>query len=106
MSVIRAAFVLATILCFAVPQMSWGAIDISSASTSSMSLGSPSVATQISRAIAKTDKTFGFGGALAADAPSLLLPVSSIDRLSSVPAEPPNVDLEGPPLAPRPPPLR
>lgn len=105
MGAMRAAFVLATILCLAVPQLSWGAIELSSASSSSMSLGSPSVASQIGRAIAKADKIFSFGGALAAGAPSLLLPSFSIEVIASGSPEPPNIDLDGPPLAPRPPPL-
>jgi hypothetical protein len=107
MASMRAVFVLATILCLAAPSVSWGAraADPSSAGAISISLAAPATAaSQIARAVAKADKTFHFGSAIAAHAPSILLPAGSIELIPRQLPEPPNVDLEGPPLAPRPPP--
>lgn len=105
MGVMRAAFVLATILCLSLPQVSWSAADVSSSNGGAMSMASSAtIVTQIVRAVAKADKTFSVGCAIPNSAPSLLLPEFSLAVLSGLPPEPPNVDLEGPPLAPRPPP--
>jgi hypothetical protein len=102
----RAAFVLATILALSLPQVSWSVSDVSSSGSGSMSMASSAtIVTQIVRAVAKADKTFSVGSAIPHSAPSLLLPEFSLALITGLPPEPPNVDLEGPPLAPRPPPL-
>lgn len=104
----RALFVLATILSLTAPPLCWGArgtIDPASSASSSMSLAAaPIAATQVSRAIAKVDRLFGVSAAIAAAAPGLLLPEHSHDARVSHAPDAPNVDLEHPPLAPRPPP--
>lgn len=104
MGPMRAIFVLATILSFATPQVSWSAMEFSSATTSSMSLATPA-ASQIVRPIVKTDKTVSFGGAILTEYISVFPPVGSIDYVSAQTCDAPHLDLEGPPLAPRPPPL-
>jgi hypothetical protein len=102
----RAAFVLATILSLSLPQVSWSAFDVSSSSAGSMSMASSAtIVTQIVRAVAKAEKTFSTGCAIPHSAPTLLLPEFSGAFNTGLPPDPPNVDLEGPPLAPRPPPL-
>ena len=103
----RAVFILATILTLAAPPVTWvAAVDVSSPVASSMSIGSQAAfASHVVRAIAKSDKTFNFGCALAAEAPSLLLPAGSVELQTLAVPDPPNLDLQQPPLAPRPPPL-
>jgi hypothetical protein len=102
----RAIFVLATILSFAAPQVSWSAMALSREAPSSWSLAAPDVGSQIIRAVAsKTDKTFSSGFAIAADRPALLPPIASIERVTTGTADAPNLDLSGPPLAARPPPF-
>jgi hypothetical protein len=105
MAGMRAAFVLATILCLALPQLSWGAIDAASPSTSSLSLGSPTVASQIARTVAKADPSFSVASAIASDTPFLVLPLTPFDLIPFEATHPPNVNVAVPPLAPRPPPL-
>ena len=107
MTSMRAFFVLATILCLAAPPLSWGAtVDASSPVGISMSMGSQAaLRSQLVRAIAKADKTFGFGCALAAHTTSLLLPAVAVELVATLALEPPNLNLQGSPLAPRPPPL-
>ena len=104
MGPMRAIFVLATILSFATPQVSWSAMEFSSATTSSMSLATPA-ASQIVRPVVKTDKTVSFGGAILAAYITVFPPIGSIDYVSAQTCDAPHLDLEGPPLAPRPPPL-
>lgn len=104
MGPMRAIFVLATILSFATPQVSWSAMEFSSATTSSMSLAAPAAA-QIVRPIVKTDKTVSFGGAVLFEYTALFPPIGSLDYVSAQTCDAPHLDLEGPPLAPRPPPL-
>jgi hypothetical protein len=101
----RAIFVLATILSFATPQVSWTAAALSRDASPSMSLAAPASSSQIVRAAAKTDKTFSAGAAMAADRPALFPPIGSIDLVAAQTCDAPHLDLEGPPLAPRPPPL-
>jgi hypothetical protein len=100
----RAIFVLATILSFATPQVSWSAMEFSSATTSSMSLATPA-ASQIVRPIVKTDKTVSFGGAIFTEHVAVFPLIGSLDYVSAQTCDRPHLDLEGPPLAPRPPPL-
>lgn len=101
----RAIFVLAAILSFATPQVSWGAIEQSLSSSGAIVLSSPaSGASQISRAIAKVDKTFGAGLAIS-EFVALFPPIGSIDSVAAQTCDVPHLDLEGPPLAPRPPPV-
>lgn len=107
MAAMRAFFVLATILCLAAPPLSWGStVDAASPVGISISMGSQAALnSQIVRAIAKADKSFGFGCALAAKTPSVLLPAATIECVAVSAPEPPNLDLQESPLAPRPPPL-
>ena len=102
----RAMFVLATILSFATPQVSWTALELSRDASPAMSLAAPAAAAQLVRGVAvKTDKTFGFGFAIAPDHPALFPPFASINPAIAGTDDAPNLDLSGPPLAPRPPPL-
>jgi hypothetical protein len=106
MTSMRAIFVLATILSFATPQLSWSSMALSREAPSSWSLAAPGAGTQIVRAVsAKTDKTFSSGLAIAADRPALYPPFVSIDCTLAANAAPPHLDLNAPPLAARPPPL-
>jgi hypothetical protein len=99
-------FVLATILCLAAPQVSWGAINLSSHGTSSMSMASPSATTsQLIRAIAKAEKTFSYGYAIAHAAVIVLAPAGDTRHVPLADFEPPSLEPGQPPLAPRPPPL-
>jgi len=109
MPMMRAVLVLATILSLALPPVAWGAsgrLDPSSAATSSMSLAAPATAaSQIARAIVKTDNSFGLGCAIRPDIQALDLSADALALDAGHASESPNVDLEEPPLAPRPPPL-
>ena len=98
-------YVLVAILLFATPQVSWGAVEQSLSGSSAIVLASPASSAQISRPVAKTDKTFSTGWAISENA-SLLHPSGVAHELvlSSI-DEAPNVDLQGPPLTPRPPPV-
>ena len=100
----RAIFVLAAILSFAAPQVSWGAIEQSLSSSGAIVLSSPaSGVSHISRAIAKIDKTFG-AGVITTEFIALFPPIGSLDSVAAQTCDAPHLDLEGPPLAPRPPP--
>ena len=109
MSSMRAIFVLATLLSLALPPVAWGAsgrLDPSSNATSSLSLAAPATAaSQISRAITKSSDGFGLACAIAPDVAAIDLPDSPIALDACHATESPTVDLEDPPLAPRPPPL-
>ena len=101
----KAVFVLVTILSFATPAGSWSVQrELSPLTTSAMTLAAPAAGSQLVRAIAKADKTFGFGFAIASDVQPLFPPAYSTDGHSIGSIDPPNLDLSGPPLAPRPPP--
>lgn len=102
----RAVYVLVAILSFATPQVSFGAIEQSLSGSGAIVLSSPSAAgSQISRAVFKSDKTFGHTGALPIEFVALFPPLGSIDCIAAQTCDAPHLDLEGPPLAPRPPPL-
>jgi len=102
----RAIFVLAAILSFAMPQVSRTALELSRDASASISLSAPAPGSQIVRAVAaKTDKSFHSGCTLPADRPALVASIGSIDYVSAQTCDAPHLDLEGPPLAPRPPPL-
>jgi len=106
MGAMRAIFVLATILSFATPQVSWTAAALSRDASPSISLTAPVASSAQVRAVAaKTDKTFGFGFAIGPDRVVLFRPIGSIDAAIAGTSDAPNLDLSGPPLAPRPPPL-
>jgi hypothetical protein len=101
----RAAFVLATILSLSLPHVPWSAFEASSSRSSSWSMvSSATIVTPIVRAVVKADTTFSAGSAIPHSAPSLRLPDFSRVWIAGLPPEPPNVNLEGSPLAPRPPP--
>jgi hypothetical protein len=104
---VRAVYVLVAILSFVTPQVStWGAIERSMSGSGAIFLSAPaSGITQISRPIAKIDKTFGGCWAITEDAALLHPSGAAPELLTARIDEAPNVDLQGPPLAPRPPPL-
>jgi hypothetical protein len=104
MAEMRAILVLATILSFATPNVSWTPRDHSPTAAASMSMAAPAAVPQLVRGIAKIDKTFGFGAAFAADVPALFPPAESIELRVALAHAPPNLHLTEPPLAPRPPP--
>ena len=64
MGSMRAIFVLATILSFATPQVSWTAAALSRDASPSISLTAPGATSQLVRSVVKTEKTVSFGGAL------------------------------------------
>jgi hypothetical protein len=102
----RAVYVLVAILSFATPQVSWGAIEQSLSSSGAIVLTSPSAAgSQVSRAVFKSDNTFSHTGAIAPEFVALFPPIGSLDCVSAQTCDAPHLDLEGPPLAPRPPPI-
>ena len=106
MGSMRAIVVLAAILSFVAPQVSRTAIELSRDASASISLAAPASSSQLVRAVAaKTDKTFSAGAAIAAERPALFLSIGSIDYISAQTCDAPHLDLEGPPLAPRPPPF-
>jgi hypothetical protein len=106
MTVMRAIFVLATILSFATPQVSWTAAALSRDASPSISLTAPAASQQLVRAVAaKTDKTFSSGAVIGGDRPTLFPAIGSVDFVAAQTCDAPHLDLEGPPLAPRPPPL-
>jgi hypothetical protein len=105
MGSMRATFVLAVILSFATPQVSWTAAALSRDASPSISLTAPGAPSQLVRSIVKAEKTVGFGGAVLTEHVALFLPIGSIDSVSAQTCDAPQLDLEGPPLAPRPPPL-
>jgi hypothetical protein len=105
MAEMRVLFVLSMVLSVSTPQISWVAIEVQVRDTGSAALGSSSTAaSQIVRAVAKVDQTFSSGAAIAPAGFSIELPVGSTERTLLRPTDPPNLDLSGPPLAPRPPP--
>ena len=101
----RAIFVLATILSFATPQVSWTAAALSRDASPSISLSAPAATSQLVRAAVKAEKTVSFGGAVMPQHVALFPQFGSIDGVSAQTCDAPHLDLEGPPLAPRPPPL-
>lgn len=106
MAAMRAMFVLAAILSLATPQVSWSAMALSREAPSSWSLAAPASATQLVRGVAaKTDKTCSSGLAVPAERPALFAHFVSLECGVVRAADPPNLDLDNPPLAPRPPPL-
>jgi hypothetical protein len=107
MDSMRAMFVLAAVLSFATPQVSWGAIEAKLSSSGAIVLAAPASgpATQIARAVSKTDKTFGSGSAISTEFVALYHLIGSIDYVSAQTCDAPHLDLDLPPLAPRPPPL-
>jgi hypothetical protein len=104
MGPVRALLVLVTVLSFATPQVSWAATQRVSGNSVEVSLSAPSAGAQFVRAAFKTDKTFSTGSALAPAWVSIFPPFGSIDYVSAQTCDAPHLDLEGPPLAPRPPP--
>lgn len=107
MASVRAMFVLVTILSFATPSISWSAAnELSPLTASTMSLAAPSSGSQLVRAFAKADKTFSAGLATPVASQPLFQPSYSTDGHSTGSPDLPNLDLSGPPLAPRPPPAR
>jgi spore coat polysaccharide biosynthesis predicted glycosyltransferase SpsG len=105
MGSVRAVYVLVVILSFVAPQVSRTAIELSRDASASISLAAPSATSHISRAVTKTDKTFSAAGAIHTECVALFPPIGSLDYVSAQTCDAPHLDLEGPPLAPRPPPL-
>ena len=105
MGPMRAIVVLAAILSFVAPQVSRTALELSRDVSASISLAAPAAGSQLVRAVAaKADKTFGAGAAIFDDPPTLFPPIGSLDAVAAETCDAPHLDLEGPPLAPRPPP--
>ena len=104
MGSMRAMFVLAAILSFATPQVSWSAMALSRDASPSISLAAPS-ASQLVRSVVKVDKTFSSSGAVRTEFVALFPPIGSIDYVSAQTCDAPHLDLDLPPLAPRPPPF-
>jgi hypothetical protein len=106
METMRAIVVLAALLSFVAPQVSRTAIELSRDASASISWTAPASSPQLVRAVAaKADKIFGAGAAIAADRPAHFPPIGSIDSVAAQTCDAPHLDLEGPPLAPRPPPF-
>jgi len=104
---VRAFLVLVATLSLATPAVSLSVQrELSPLTSSSMSLAAPATGAQLVRAVTKTDKTFGFGFAIAPAQSALLLPIDTIELAPAFTPDAPNLDLTGPPLAPRPPPSR
>lgn len=94
------------ILCLSAPQVPWGSIEQRSSQSGCPDLASPaSSSSQIVRATAKADKTFSGGGLSAPESPSFYLHAQDVETATTRPSDPPNLALNCPPLAPRPPPL-
>ena len=105
MKPMRAIVVLAAVLSFVTPQVSRTAIELSRDASASISWTAPTSSSQLVRAVAaKTDKSFSSGCAIPPVHPALLPPSGSIDCAIAGTSVAPNLDLSGPPLAPRPPP--
>jgi hypothetical protein len=105
MEPMRAMFVLATLLTFATPSVSWTAMELSRDTSGSISLAAPFTGSQIVRAaVVKTDKVFGSSCAIANDRPAFIPQFASIECSEVRSTDPPNLDFNNPPLAPRPPP--
>jgi hypothetical protein len=106
MEPMRAIVVLAALLSFVAPQVSRTTIELSRDASASISWTAPASSSQLVRAVAaKTDKTFSAGAAIATDRVAHFLLIGSIDYVAAQTCDAPHLDLEGPPLAPRPPPL-
>ena len=97
-------FVLAAILSLATPHVSARAMELSRDASSAISLAAPGAA-QLVRPVVKTDKTLSSSGAVTTEFVELFPPIGSIDAVAGQTCDVPHLDLEGPPLAPRPPPL-
>ena len=105
MTKMRAMWVLAAVLSFATPQVSWSAVETALSGSNSIVLAAPAAGpAQIVRAVGKTCKTFS--GLALPSAVELPQPHGyAIDCVPAAPADPPNLRLDGLPLSPRPPPL-
>jgi hypothetical protein len=105
MTKMRAMWVLAAVLSFATPQVSWSAIETALSGSNSIVLATPAAGpAPIVRAVGKTCKTFSSGLALPS-AVELPQPHGyAIDCVPDAPADPPNLRLDELPLSPRPPP--
>lgn len=103
----RAAFVLALVLSVASPPVAWRAMaDSSPKAGAPVSLASTtSAASQLVRDTANADKTFSGGWQAAAEAPVHHQEFEGSVLLVHQTSQPPNLSLDCPPLAPRPPPL-
>lgn len=103
----RAAFVLALVLGVASPPVAWSAMaDSPLKSAASVSLASsPSAASQLVRDSAKADKTFSGGWLTPPESPAQHQAFEGSVLSAKQATPPPNLPLDCPPLAPRPPPL-
>ena len=98
--------VLSLILCLSAPQLSWGSIELRSSQAGYSELASPGgSSSHIVRATAKADKTFSSGCLAASESAALHPPAHDVETAAARPSDPPNLALDCPPLAPRPPPL-
>jgi hypothetical protein len=103
----RAAFVLALLVSVASPPVAWSAMaDSSPKAGASVSLASTaSAASQLVRDTAKAEKTFSGGWLTAPEAPAHHQEFEGSVLVVHQTSQPPNLSLDCPPLAPRPPPL-
>jgi len=98
--------VLTLILCLSAPQLSSGSIELRSTQAGYSEFASPgSSSSHIVRATAKAEKTFSGGCVAGPESPSLHPPAQDVETTTARPSDPPNLALDCPPLAPRPPPL-
>lgn len=106
MVAMRLWFLLAAVLTLTTPSVAWSPIEVSAVAGASMSMAAPSPsASQILRAVAaKSDKIFSHSAAIITDARPLFPPTTSTCVYAIGHVDPPNLDLDSPPLAPRPPP--
>jgi hypothetical protein len=94
------------ILCLSAPQLPSGSIELRSSQHGCSDLASPSSSSsQIVRAAATADKTFSGGCLAGPESPALHRSSQDAETATARPSDPPNLALDCPPLAPRPPPL-
>ena len=103
----RATVVLALVLSVASPPVAWSAMaDAPLKSGAAVSLASTtSAASQLVRDTAKAEKTFSGGWLNAPETPAHHQAFEGSVLVVDQAAQPPNLSLDCPPLAPRPPPL-
>jgi len=103
----RAAFVLALVLSVSTPPVAWSAMaDSPLKPGASVSLASAtSAASQLVRDTAKAEKTFSGGWQAVPEAPTYHQAFEGSVLVVDQTTQPPNLSLDSPPLAPRPPPI-
>ena len=107
MGPMRAAFVLALILSVASPPVAWSAMgdSLPRAGASASLASTASAASQLVRDTTTAEKTFSGGWLSAPEAPVHHQEFAGSVVVVHQTSQPPNLSLDCPPLAPRPPPL-